>query len=403
MPTTIPTPSPQARVPRYQVAEQGILERIIDGKYTAGQRLAAVNDLANDFGVSPSTMRQSLQSLAAKGILECVPGRGTSVSPDALQLIGQPVGTAIARSYSLIIPDIRFLEFSTLAHSVQAAARDQKFELTVSNTEDHLDRYIEELQRVMANGSRGIMIVPPLNGSLPLNTLVDLKESGIPVVTCYRPIEALGAPWIRQNVFDIHHAAAAHLIATGCSTLGLVHVACTSEINRQIFREGLHGHKDALLRHKQGFNDELVLSLDPPGDDYSHWAECFASGSPSSGDGPQDELVTRVVEWLEAFPQIDGVVCYNDYLAGIVLESLRRCGRRVPDDVSVIARGSVGFQTYTPQPVTLFDVNLGDYGQRACTLLRRLAAGETFPEGYCEFVEASLIERGTTRPINATN
>jgi len=397
MPATTSPDKP--RLPRYQMAEQRIIERISTGDYAAGERLESIDNLAVDLGVSPSTMRQSLQSLAAKGILECVPGRGTSVSHNAANIIGSPATTGTSKTYSLIIPDIRYLEFSTLAHSVQEAARARQFELTISNTEDKLDRYVEELDRTIRNGARGIVLVPPLNEQLPLESLLQLKESGIPVVTSYRAIELLAMPSVRQDIFTTHHDAANHLIQTGCKLLGLVHVEATSEGDRQLFREGLHGHKHALMEHKLDYRDELVLSLAPSGMCYQEWADCFAAAPGSDASSPQEDRVRCMVTWLENNPEIDGVVCYNDYLASILSEALKRLKRKVPEDVSIIARGSTRFQMYTPQPVTMMDVNLPEFGQQACALLERIEAGETFEPGHYEKVTSTLVVRGTTRPL----
>lgn len=391
-----------SKVPRYQIAEQRVVERISKGVYAAGDKLAAIDELANDLGVSPSTMRQSLQSLAAKGVLECVPGRGTSVTHDAMDIIGVPAngsGNGTGKTYSLIIPDIRYTEFSTLAHSVQEAARARQFELTISNTEDHLDRYVEELDRTIRNGARGIVLVPPLNAPLPLEILMRLKESGIPVVTSFRPIELLAIPSVRSDVYASQYMAANYLIKTGCKRLGLVHVEATSEYNRQALRDGLHGHMRAIMEHKLDYHDGLALSLDEPGRCYQEWADTFAGAVGADDSSPQEARVRRVVAWLEEHPEIDGVVCYNDYLAPIVAEALKRTGRSVPDDVSIIARGSVGFQMYTPQPLTMIDVNLPEFGRQACELLEKMEAGDEFEPGYYKKVEPTLVVRGTTRPL----
>lgn len=399
MPATATSPS-KPRLPRYQIAEMQLVQRIAKGDYSAGQRLAGIDDLADDLGVSPSTLRQSLQSLAAKGILECVPGRGTSVSRNAMGIIGgSPALTGRGKAYSLIVPDIRYLEFSTLAHSVQDAVREQKIELMIYNTEDNLDRYVEELHRTLDSGTQGIVLVPPLNVSLPLESLIRLKDAGIPVVTCYRPIEVLPIPSLRQDTFATHRKAAEHLIATGCRVLGLVHVQVTSPVNRQFFREGLHGHKHAIMEHKLDYRDEHVLNLDTPGLNYQEWAACFASDGRAQTSSSQELRVQHVVDWLRANPGVDGIVCYNDYLVPIVAEALTRLNRKVPDDVSIIARGSLAFQGYAMQPVTLMDVNLAEYGHRAFGLLQRMAAGERFEPGYFETIDSTLIERSTTRPL----
>ncbi len=387
------------RVPRYQIAEQRVLERIARGDYAVGERLEGIDKLANNLGVSASTMRQSLQSLAAKGILECVPGRGTSVSSGAMDIIRGPSGTGQGRAYSLIIPDIRFLEFSTLAHSVQEVVRDQQIELMICNAEDDVARYQQELERTIRNGSKGIILVPPLKATLPLESLVQLKESQIPVVTCYRPIEVLSTPSVLQDVFAAQRDAADYLIRTGCQHLGLVYVGPNSAVNSRFFREGLHGHKHAIMEHKLDYCERFVLNFDITGLNYEQWAESFASPSHGEEAGPQEQRIAYVMQWLKDNPFIDGVVCYNDYLAPLVAEAAKRLGRAVPDDLSIIARGSIGYQMYTPQPVTMMDVNLPEFGRRACDLLGRMAAGEEFAPDYFETVGATLVPRGTTRPL----
>src|SRR5690606_6151938 len=119
---------------------------------------------------------------------------------------------------------------------------------------------------------------------------------------------------------------------------------------------------------------------------YQEWAACFVNSGGQHSSSPQEGRVQRVVEWLKANPGIDGIVCYNDYLVPLVIEALSRLNRKVPDDVSIIARGSVAFQGYSLQPATLLDVNLAQYGHRAFGLLQRMAAGERFEPGYFETI-----------------
>lgn len=397
---TSSTPDTKQRIPRYRVAEQKIIQRIQDGIYQAGQRLESVDTLAADLKVSPSTLRQSLQSLAAQGVLNCVPGRGTSVSKNVAGILTPPSASAnTGKMYSLIMPDIRYIEFSTIAHSIQELLRDQDIELGIYSTEDDPGRYQQEVDRAIRNGSKGIILAPPLNETLPIEALLRLKQSGIPVVSCYRPIEALAVPSIRQDIFSIHKEAARYLIQTGCSRIGLMHIEAIAAIDIQFFREGLHGHKHAIMEHQLNFNDELVLSLEAAGNTYQEWAACYTQVTEAGQSPPHEHRVQRTMHWLEKNPQIDAVVCYNDYLAPILTEALARLGRSCPEDVSIIARGSVGFQMYTPKPVSMMDVNLAEFGKRAYELLQRIAAGEQFKAGYYETVAPTLIPRGTTKAI----
>jgi GntR family transcriptional regulator len=61
------------------VTEQVALQlkgAFLDGRYRDGERLPAVSDLAQQFGVSPSSVREALKQLEGIGLVEIVHGRG---------------------------------------------------------------------------------------------------------------------------------------------------------------------------------------------------------------------------------------------------------------------------------------------------------------------------------------
>lgn len=61
-----------------------IYEQIaVQKKYQPGDRLPSENELALEFGVSRTTLREAIRSLTAQGVLEVVHGRGTFVSKGA--------------------------------------------------------------------------------------------------------------------------------------------------------------------------------------------------------------------------------------------------------------------------------------------------------------------------------
>jgi GntR family transcriptional regulator len=67
-----------------QLAAQ-LEERILSGGWAAGTRLPGERDLATEFGVSRSTVREALEALERSGLVVRHQGRGTHVAPRRLE------------------------------------------------------------------------------------------------------------------------------------------------------------------------------------------------------------------------------------------------------------------------------------------------------------------------------
>jgi GntR family transcriptional regulator, transcriptional repressor for pyruvate dehydrogenase complex len=77
-----------------RVAEQ-IEGRIVGGQLTAGERLPSERELAEQFGVSRTVIREAVRVLAAKSLLEVRSGSGT--------VVRAPTTRAIAQSMTLLL------------------------------------------------------------------------------------------------------------------------------------------------------------------------------------------------------------------------------------------------------------------------------------------------------------
>ena len=64
--------------------EQQLQQQILDGKWKAGDRLPSEHELCQTFQVSRVTIRQALQSMAAKGLIENRGGDGSFVAQPAM-------------------------------------------------------------------------------------------------------------------------------------------------------------------------------------------------------------------------------------------------------------------------------------------------------------------------------
>jgi GntR family transcriptional regulator, transcriptional repressor for pyruvate dehydrogenase complex len=123
----------------YEQVAEAIYEMIRTGELKPGDRLDSVQQLAENFNVGRSAIREALTSLRAMGLVEMKHGEGTFVKEFENDLITFPLSTAILMNKENIaqLVEVRMiLEAGTAA----AAARRR--------TQEHLEK-MEEALKVM--------------------------------------------------------------------------------------------------------------------------------------------------------------------------------------------------------------------------------------------------------------
>ena len=113
----------------YEQIVQQIEESILKGELNEGSQLPAERDLAKQFGVSRTAVREAIKALQEKGLVDAFPGRGTFVtngtsnsmrrSLDRIIKSGEPDGLA----YLVEVREILEPEIAALA-AVRATEQD---------------------------------------------------------------------------------------------------------------------------------------------------------------------------------------------------------------------------------------------------------------------------------------
>lgn len=72
-------------VPIYHQIYNGIIEQIHNGEFSPNDQLPSENELSQQYGISPMTVRQAMRELVEKGYIYRVRGRGTFIAPRFLK------------------------------------------------------------------------------------------------------------------------------------------------------------------------------------------------------------------------------------------------------------------------------------------------------------------------------
>jgi GntR family transcriptional repressor for pyruvate dehydrogenase complex len=124
--TTTFKPVKNATLP--QVIAEQIISLIAEGRFEPGDRLPTETDLAQQFGVGRSTVREALKSLAMVGIVETRRSTGTYVSESYGNYANNQLNWAVRfseRELSDIVEVRRGLESQTAALAAERATAEQ--------------------------------------------------------------------------------------------------------------------------------------------------------------------------------------------------------------------------------------------------------------------------------------
>ena len=105
----------------YEQIVQQIEESIEKGELTAGSQLPPERDLAKQFGVSRTAVREAIKALQEKGLVDAFPGRGTFVTNGAPSAMRRSLdrivnsGEEEGRAYLVEVRDMLEPEIAALA------------------------------------------------------------------------------------------------------------------------------------------------------------------------------------------------------------------------------------------------------------------------------------------------
>jgi LacI family transcriptional regulator len=339
----------KSRKPLHECLEEVIQNGLSSGQFKPGQKISMIEEVAGQWNVSRATVQQALQVLAAKGLLVRRPRAGTFLAERP-----HVATNGTGRSVSLVVPDIQLPEFAALARGIEDAAHEQGMSVVVSSTDHDAARYEQALSRQIEANVSGICMVPPLGYALPMDLLGRLHHSGIPVVTCFRSLyELTGWPMIRTDGYYCMHLLASHLADIGRKRIAFCGFAPNPMSSSRETQMGHYGFLMGLLEHGivPNPNEMLLLSQLPMGEPESVRSKL--------------ELRQRIAAWLGKHPQFDAVCCTHDQEALMVLDVLKKLGRRVPEDVAVTGTGNLArFLGIGPHELTTVDANMAEFGRQ---------------------------------------
>lgn len=359
-----------SKIPKYLHLKKELLSWLQSGKLLPGQQFPSENEIAEQFGLSRQTVRQTFGELEKDGWLERIQGKGTfAKSPERR-------GGEAVKTIGVMTTYISDYIFPHIVRGAEAELHSKGYRLLLSSTDNTKEKERDSLRLMTSQPLSGLIIEPTKSaeGNPNLEYFLDLEEKGIPYLMINEKYRELECPCLKVDDEAGGRKAASYLLENG-------HLAVAGFFKRDDL-QGVNRLKGFLSAHR-----DFGIAASP-----QHVVTYTT-------EQKRDYTYRRAVELLQGAPELrpTAFVCYNDELAVILMDAAAACGLKIPDDVSVIGFDDSSLATASGTKLTTLTHPKTAMGELAARqLIGMIERGET--HGVTVF-EPELIERDSVRKL----
>lgn len=370
-PAFVPKTPPYSRdnpIPRYIQVRDWLAAEIRSGRLAAGEKLPAEKDWAPHLGVSQMTLNRAIQALVGDGLIRREVGRGTFVANGNAAPRVARIGVVLHWRQDSDGGHYGSEMLNGIHHAAAGQPARFSFIWAAPESERTAAHYVDLAATTDVDGL--LLVIPPASA---LPRIERLRESGTPFVIVGASFPGHDAPCTDFDNATGTELAVRHLLALGHRSIGLVSGAMYLR-NSQVRVETFH---HVLAR--------AGVAFDPAWD---------AVSSTFRMDGPATQ---RLEHALRAPDGPTAWFAAGYHLSMQTVEVVRRVGRRIPDEISVIGFGDPFTAAYMHPPLTTIRHPIEALGELAASRLLD-AVREGKPSPASEILPVELVVRGSTAP-----
>ena len=333
-----------------------------------------MKDIARELGISVATVSRALSdspriSEERRRQIQAY-AREHNFTPNVLAESLRHSRVKPMKIIGVIVPELVHYYFASVLKGIEEEAEQHGYRIMVAQSGENYEREVRLCQSFYENKVCGI-IVSQAKDTQHYEHFQRLIDAGVPLVFYDRICTGVNASRVVVDDYMGAFNAVTHLIETGCRRIAYF----GSQMNLEISKNRFNGYKDALLKNRLPYDEQLTRVCDNRQD-----AEMI---TPSLFDG-------------DYYP--DAFFAVNDDTAIGILYTVKRMGLRVPEDISICGFTN-GYRSLACDPMlTTVEQRGMRVGEEAANILIGHVEGR-LPMDRAEkrIVRTRLIIRGTTR------
>jgi LacI family transcriptional regulator len=248
-----------------------------------------------------------------------------------------------AEMIGVVISDIENPHFTAMVRAVEDAAFGMGYRLLLCNTDEQAAKQRAYLEMLAGERVSGVILSPSDPGGDDIRELLDL---GIPVVAFDRHVDDPRADAVVSDGEQATRAAAEHLLAAGHERIAFI----AGPLDVETSRSRRAGYESAIR----------ARGLEPVIVDGRYRIE-----------GGREAAAALLTER----PELTGLVVGNNLMAIGTLKALAAAGRRVPDDVAIVALDDPFWAELVQPPLTVLAQPVRQMAEAAVRLLLERVTG----------------------------
>ena len=351
---------------KYRQITAWLTEEIEKGTLCYGERIPSEKELAEQFGVSRQTVRRALKDLNAEGILVSRRGSGTYVSVNTRRTSAGETRIAV------MLTHVDTYIFPALIRGMESELSREGCILQIAVNDNAVERERMILKELIRTRSVDGLIAEAVKSGLPnpnLDLYREIEKMGIPVLFVNSFYRDLDIPHVSLDDRKAGYLAAKHLLECGHTRIGGIF---KSDDGQGHLRYA--GYTEALMESDIKIRNGRIIWLD---------------------SGESEELEEESRRILKRLQECTACVCYNDEVAYKLVDILKKAGKKVPEDISVVGIDNSAKAEFCPVPLTSVRNPVEDLGRTAaCKIVGRIFLGEKMES---EEFEPKLILRDSVR------
>lgn len=324
--------------------------------------MATIKDVAKEAGVSVATVSRTLNETGrvSAGVRERVmtAAEGLGYRPNA---VARSLRSQSTRTLGLVIPNVRNPFFTQMARTVEDAARERGYSLIFGNTDESPEKEADYLDVLLEKQVDGL-IVSPARATSP--QLEEIVENGVPVVFLDRFVRGIEAPVVRADGRRAVDELVGHLVEQGHERLAIIAGPAETVPGKE--------RLDAFLKGAEERNvpvDESYVKV---------------------GNFRRESGLKAMRELLELEEPPTAVFAANNLMALGALQTLKRAGLKMPEDISFASFDDVSWFELVEPAMTAIAQPVEELGAATADMLPALIEGE---EADSVILEAELVVR----------